>query len=400
VELEQYYKEHQDEYRVPESVTVRHILITTPTPDANGKVNQNAVEAARAKAEDILKQLKAGADFAELAKKYSQDPGSAQNGGLLPPITRGRTVPAFENAAFNTPVGQTTGIIRTNYGFHIIHVVAKQQARLKPLAEVKPDIEAILKKQQAGVEAQSLANTVQNLARTAGLEKAAAEKGLSVTTTDLISQSDPLPGLGTAPDFMNALFAAKKNDSPAVASTPQGYAVYQVTQIQPPQTPTFEQIKAKVAEQFKDQQAQMLLRQKTQELADRAHAEHDLAKAAKELDATIKTSDFVGRDSQLPELGAMSGPASVAFSLKTGEISGPIQSGPDGVVLKILQVQEPSPEEIKQNWETARESLLQQRRQEYETLYVQNLRDTLEKEGKIKINKQEMERLTTQSEGS
>jgi peptidyl-prolyl cis-trans isomerase D len=383
VALEQYYKEHQDDYRVPESATVRHILITTPAPDAQGKVDQQGVDAAQAKAEDILKQLKAGANFADLAKKYSQDPGSAEKGGLLPPITRGRTVAAFENAAFNTPVGQTTGIIRTNYGFHIIHVEAKQQARLRPLSEVKPEIEAMLKKQQAGTEAQRLANTVQSLARTSGMEKAAAEKGLSVTSTDLVSQDDQLPGVGAAPDFMTTLFGAKKDEPPAVASTPQGFAVYQVTQIQPPQTPSFEQIKAKVAEQFRDQQAQMLLRQKTQEVG-----------------ATIKTSDLVGHDSQLPELGAMSGPASVAFSLKAGEISGPIQSGPDGAVLKILEVQEPSPEEVKQGWETARESLLQQKRQEYEGLYVQNLRDTLEKQGKIKINKEEMKRLTAQSEGS
>ena len=108
-ELQQYYNQHQDEYRIPETVTVRHILIKTPTPDANGKVDQKAVDAARAKADDIAKQLKAGANFADLAKKYSEDPGSAKDGGLLPPITRGRTVPEFEQAAFSTAPGQTTG---------------------------------------------------------------------------------------------------------------------------------------------------------------------------------------------------------------------------------------------------------------------------------------------------
>ncbi len=84
-QLQQYYNQHQDEYRLPETVTVRHILIKTPTPDADGKVDQKGVEAARTKADDIEKQLKSGANFADLAKKYSEDPGSAQNGGLLPP---------------------------------------------------------------------------------------------------------------------------------------------------------------------------------------------------------------------------------------------------------------------------------------------------------------------------
>ncbi len=399
-ELQAYYKQHQDEYRIPETVTVRHILIKTPTPDANGKVDQKAVDAARAKAEDIEKQLKSGANFADLAKKYSEDPGSAKDGGLLPPLTRGRTVPEFEQAAFNTPVGQTTGVIRTSYGFHIIHVEAKQEPRLKPLDEVKAEIEPLLKKQKAAAQAQSEASAVQTLARTAGFDKAAADKNLSVTTTDLISQTDQLPGIGAAPDFMNALFSAKKNDPPAMAVTPQGYVIYQVTQIQPPQTPTFEQVKAKVEEQFQSQRAQALLAQKTQQLADRAHAEHDLAKAAKEVGATIKTSDLVDRNSQLPDLGPMSGPANVAFTMKVGEISGPIQSGPDGIVLKIVDLQEPTTAQIKQDWDKVKDALLEQKREEYESLYVENLRTRLEQEGKIKINKKEMERLTTQTEGS
>jgi peptidyl-prolyl cis-trans isomerase D len=399
-EVQQYYKQHEDDYRLPETVTVRHILIKTPTADSNGKVDQKAVDAAKAKAEDVDKQLKAGASFSDLAKKYSDDPGSAKDGGLLPPLTRGRTVPEFEQAAFNTPVGQTTGIIRTNYGFHIIHVEAKQEPRLKPLAEVKVEIEPVLKKQKAGAQAQNVASSVQTLARTAGMEKAAAEKNLTVTTTDLVTQTDQLPGIGAAPDFMGALFAAKKSDPPATATTPAGYVIYQVTEIQPPQTPSFEQVKDKLEEQFKSQRAQALLAQKTQQLSDRAHADHDLDKAAKEVGATVKTSELVDRNAQLPELGAMTGPAAVAFTMKAGEISGAIQGGPNGVVLEILEVQEPSPDQIKQGWDKAKDTLLEQKRQEYENLYVENLRSTLEKEGKIKINKKEMERLTTLSEGS
>ena len=399
-ELQKYYSQHQDDYRLPETVTVRHILIKTPTPDANGKVDQKAVDAARAKADDVAKQLQGGANFADLAKKYSEDPGSAKDGGLLPPITRGRTVPEFEQAAFNTPVGQTTGVIRTSYGFHIIRVEAKQQARLKPLEEVKMEIEPILKQQKAAAQSQSVANTIQTLARTEGMDKAAKDKNLTVATTGMITQTDQLPGIGSAPDFMNALFGAKKNDPPATASTPMGYAVYQVTEIQPPQTPTFDQIKAKVEEQFKDERAQGMLAQKTQELSDRAHSEHDLAKAAKEVGASVKTSDLVDKTSQVPDIGAMNGAVSVAFGLKSGDISGPIQAGANGVVLKVTEVHQPTPEQMKQDWEKAKEALVEHKREEYENLYVENLRNTLEKEGKIKINKKEMGRLATLSEGS
>ncbi len=400
-DLQAYYNQHQDEFRIPETVTVRHILIKTPTPGPDGKVDQKAVDAAKAKADDIDKQLKAGANFADLAKKYSEDPGSAAQGGLLPPITRGRTVPEFEQAAFNTPKGQMTGVIRTSYGFHIILVEDKQNARVKPLDEVKAQIEPAIKQQKAAAAAQTLANSVESVARSAGIDKAAAEKGLSVTTTDLIAQADALPGLGPAQELSNALFSAKKNDPPAMAQTPQGYAIYQVTEIQPPQTPTFDQIKAQVEDQFKAQRAQALLAQKTQELSDRAHAEHDLKKAAKELDATVKTSDLVNSTAQVPDVGAMTGAANVAFGMAAGEISSPIQgSQGTGVVLAIVEKQEPTPAEAKQNWDRAKEALLDQKRQVLEGLYVQNLRDKLEKDGKIKINKQEMERMSRLGEGS
>ncbi len=399
-DLQKYYNQHQDEFRLPETVTVRHILIKTPVPGADGKVDQKGVDAARAKAEDIEKQLKAGANFADLAKKYSEDPGSAQNGGLLPALRKGQTVPEFEQAAFNTPKGQTTGVIRTSYGFHIIRVEDKQAAHLKSLDEVKAQIEPILKKDKAAAEARKQADAVQTLARAIGMDKAASQKGLAITTTDLIAKGDTLPGVGSAPDFAGALFAANKNNPPETATIPQGYAVFQVTEVQPPQTPTFEQAKAQLEEQFKNQRAQSLLVQKTQQLSDRARAEHDLAKAAKEAGATVKTSDLVDASAQIPDIGQMSGPASVAFGMKQGEISGPVQGGSNGIVFSVLEKQEPSAAQVKQNWDTAKETLLQQKRQAMEALYVQNLRDQLEKQGKIKINKQEMERMTAQSEGT
>jgi peptidyl-prolyl cis-trans isomerase D len=265
---------------------------------------------------------------------------------------------------------------------------------------VKSQIEPLIKQQQVSSEAQSLANTVQTRARTVGFDKAAGEKGLTITTTDFIAQTDPLPGVGNAKDLVSALFEAKKNDPPGTAQTSQGYAIYQVTDIQPPQTPTFEQIKAQVEQQFKEQRAQALLAQKTQELSDRAHADHDLKKAAKELGATVKTSDLVDANAQVPEIGPMNGAAAVAFGMKPGEISGPLQGGPNGAVLTVLEIQKPSPEEVKQNWDKAKETLLEQKRTEFEGLYVQGLRDRLEKEGKIKINKTEMQRLSSLSEGT
>jgi peptidyl-prolyl cis-trans isomerase D len=181
---------------------------------------------------------------------------------------------------------------------------------------------------------------------------------------------------------------------------PAGYAVFQVTDIQPPQTPTFEQAKAQLEEQFKNQRAQSLLAQKTQQLSDRARSQHDLAKAAKEAGAALKTSDLVDASGQVPDIGQMSGPANQAFGMKPGDFSGPVQGGSNGIVFTVVDKQEPTPDQIKKGWDQARETLIQQKRQAMEALYVQNLRDQLEKQGKIKINKKEMERLASQTEGT
>ena len=394
-DLQRYYNDHMDEYRVPEQVQVRHILIKTPPPGPDGKVDPQAVAAAKQKAEDVLKQVHAGADFSKLAEKYSQDPASAKNGGSLGWIQRGQTVPEFEKVAFSLPKGSTSGIVQTSYGFHIIHVDDKQEAHLKPLSEVEAQIKPQIAQDKASETAQNLADRVESAARSEGMAKAAAQNNLQVTSTDFISRNDSLPGVGAAPEFTDAIFSANQNAAPDVTNLRQGYVVYQVTAVKPPQTPTFEQIKSRVESEFLNQQATAMLAQKLQELSDRARALHDLKKAAKEEGATLKTSEMVTRKDQVPDVGSMSGTASMAFSMKPGEISGPINNGSSGAVLSLLQVQPPSQADFQKQKDQTREQVLQQKRDQMLQLFIANLRDRMEKSGKIQINQQVLKQLTT-----
>jgi peptidyl-prolyl cis-trans isomerase D len=164
--------------------------------------------------------------------------------------------------------------------------------------------------------------------------------------------------------------------------------------IQPASTPTFEEIRSKVEDQFKSERSNQLLTQKTQELSDRAKSEHDLKRAAKELGAEVKTSDFVLPDGQVPDLGSMTGQAAVAFTMKPGEISGPITSGGNGVVLDVLEKQDPTDADFAAKRDQIRDSLLQAKQQELFGLFVSNIREQMEKSGKIKINEEEMKALT------
>ena len=400
-DLQTYYDQHREEYRVPEQVKVSHILIKTPLPAPGAKEDEKAVADARAKAEGVLKEVRAGGDFAKLAEKYSDDPGSAKTGGELGWIGRGRTVPEFEKAAFSLAKGQTSDLVKSSYGFHIIRVEDKQDAHLKTLAEVKSEIEEKVKLEKTAHATEAAANALLSQARTDGFDKAAAAKGQAAVTTEFFGRGDGLPGLGPNPQLMDAVFNEPDKAPPDVVQVPQGYVVFQLLAVKPPATPTFEEVRSKVEDAFKNERAGFLLQQKTQELSDRAKAGHDLKKAAKDLGATVKTSELVAPDGQVPDIGSMAS-ASAIFALKPGDISGPITAGGNGVVAQLLEKEAPTDQEFTEKKDGIRQSLLEAKQNDLFGLFVTNLRKDMENSHRLKVNQEEMKNLTHQGgqEGS
>ncbi|HEV8493870.1 MAG TPA: peptidyl-prolyl cis-trans isomerase, partial [Candidatus Angelobacter sp.] len=395
-EIQRAYSANQESYRVPARVKVRHILIETPKPGPDGKVDQKAVDDARAKAMDVLKQAKATSDWTELAKKYSGDPGSKDKGGELGWLGKGQTVAEFDKVAFAQNKGQISDPVQTSFGFHIIQTEDKEDAHLQPLPEVKPALEESLKQDKIKAELAKASADAEATAQKQGLDKAAAKYGAQVVESNPIGRTDALPGIGPQPPLMDAVFAASDKSGPQATQTPQATVVFEVTKIVPPRTPSFEEIKDRVASEFKSQRAAAVLSTKTREMADRAHAEHDLAKAAKEAGATFKTSELVSRTQPVPDIGSMSGPANVAFTMKQGEISGPLNLGASQAALQVVERQEPSlsgPEFAKER-DQLRERLSGQKRQQIINQFVTDLGARMEKEGKIKINKTEMDNLS------
>ncbi len=392
-DLRSYYDQHRAQYQVPEQVKVSHILIKTPLPGPDGKVDEKGVAEAQHRAEDLLKQLKSGAKLEDLAQKYSEDPGSAKLGGSLGWIGKGQTVPEFEKTAFALPKGQISDLVKSSYGFHIIRVDDKQDAHTKTLDDVKSEIEPILKHQKGQQIAQKQAEALLKQAREQGLDAAAAAQKIPVINSDFFARKDMLPGLGPSTQFMDAVFSETEKAPPDVAPASQGIVVFQLLAVKPAATPTFEEIRTKVEEEFKNERSSTLLTQKIQELSDRAKAEHDLKRAAKELGATVKTSDFVLPDGQVPDVGSMAGQASVAFNMKPGEISGPINSGTNAVVLAVLENQQPADADYAAKRDQIRDQLLQQKQQERFGLFVSSLVDEMTRSGKIKRNEEEIKLL-------
>jgi peptidyl-prolyl cis-trans isomerase D len=394
-ELQGYYRQHAAEFRVPESVKVRHILIKLPLPGPDGKVNPQQAEAARAKAQDVLSQLRKGGDFEGLAKKYSDDAATAKNGGSVGQLVQGSgSAPEIEKAAFGLAKGQSSDLIQTSYGFEIIRVDDKVSAHARSLDEVRSEIEPIVTAQKNQKLAEQLARTVETQAKANGLDKAAASNGLQVQETGFITRNDSLPGIGSSPQFAEAVFGMKANAAPASVLLPRGIAIAQVTEVKPPATPTFDQVKDRLATQLKQQKAQSMLAQKTQELSDKARTSHNLREAAKAVGATVKTSDLVAPDGQVPDLGQISSSAPQVFDMKPGDISPAISVGQKGVVIALLEKQQPTDAEYGAMKDQIKASLRDRKRAEAEEVFIASLRDRLEKEGRIIVDKKKVEALS------
>lgn len=149
-QVTEFYTKNPDRFKQGERVRASHILLRLPE-----QADEAAKVSVRAKAADVLKQVRAGKDFAALAKQYSEDPGSAQNGGDLNYFQKGQMVAPFDQAVFALKVGETSDLVETQFGFHIIKLADKQAERVVSLDEVKPQVEEFLKNEARQQQTQS-----------------------------------------------------------------------------------------------------------------------------------------------------------------------------------------------------------------------------------------------------
>jgi peptidyl-prolyl cis-trans isomerase D len=379
-EIQQYFNAHQSEYTVPEQARSRHILITV-APGADAKTDA----AAKAKAEALLKQIKAGANFADLAKKNSED-SSKDKGGELGFARRGMMVPEFDNAIFSQKIGDTQ-IVKSKFGYHIIQVEERQTAHSEPINEVLPTIQATLIRQKAAAAEENYARVLTSEAVKNGLEKTAAAHHLEVTTTPLAGAQGVISALPNSTDILGKAFQSKKGDPPQYATTGEGYAVFQVAEVAAAHAPTFADWKSHVADDYRSEQLPILLGQKTRELAEKAKNLNDLSKAAKAMGATLKTSDLVGPSGQVPDFGQVGQVAPQLFNLKPGELSGPISAGRTGVVAKLVDKQEPAADEIAKNFDQTKDQILNQRRAEAFNVFLSTIMEDYKKHNRIRMPK-------------
>src|SRR5450755_397803 len=386
------YNENKDSYRVPERVNVRHILLKTNEKDPKSDAT------VKAKAEDLVKQLRAGANFADLAKKYSEDPSSAQKGGEYDAVVRGQMVPEFEKAAFTLKVNEISEPVKTTYGYHVLQLLAHEQAQLKLFNDVKPQLAADFRKQRASDTMQQLADKVQ-----AALtkdpqhpEKVAADMGAQYVKAANVGPGDPLPEVGVNKEFEDSISSLKKGDVSQPVGFSNGAKVALAVCIgdNPAHPAGFDEVQAKVRDALINDKLNKLVDQKAVELVDKARANGgDLAAAAKSMELEAKTSDPVDRAGNIEGLGS-AGMFPDAFSKPVGFIIGPsgVAAGTK-IVCKVVERMTADLSGLASQRIAIRDQIKQQKGQARNALFEEGVRDALTKEGKIKVHQEVIDRL-------
>ena len=247
-EVKKYYEATRGQFGAEESRQVSHILIT-----ADSAAGAEAKQKAREKAEEIYRQLqKKPAGFAEVAKKVSQDPGSASQGGSLGSISRGtmKDTPEFEAAAFKLKPGEISPPVETRHGYHIIQVTAVQAARTKPFEDVRSQLEEDLKKQMAARRFSELADPFNNVVyeQAESLKPAADLVKAAPQTSGWVTRSHAAEPLLNNPKLLSAVFSSdaikNRRNTEAVEAAPGTLVAARVVEHKPAAMQPFEEVRA------------------------------------------------------------------------------------------------------------------------------------------------------------
>jgi len=392
-ELRTYYNANIDQYKVENRVHVEHILFKTV-----GKTDAEIAEIHQ-KAEDVLKQAKHGANFEDLAKKYSEDDATKPKGGDLDWIVEGQTVPEFQQAAFSLPKGAISDLVKTEYGFHIIKVIDHETARTKSLDEVRDTITPIILDAKVKAAADNLANQIASAIRQSNrqsLDDLAKKFNLDLGETQPGAVADPVGALGNAPDVHQALFQLTPGELSQPILVDNGYVVLTVKAVLPAHQGTLAEVHDTVVTDFQNEQAVVLARTKADDLSKLVQSGIPLDKAAKSLGLEVKTSESFSRTGSIPDVGTGKQVAD-AFTTPMGQVSKPVQSGSNWLLYSVVAHDSPNPDDLAKQAPDIQQTLLQTKQDAAFDAFRTALEDRLKAEGKLNVNPVILKQLTSNS---
>lgn len=393
-ELHDYYNQHITQYQVEDRVHVEHILLKTV-----GKTDAESAEIQK-KAEDVLQQAKKGANFEDLAKKYSEDTGTKDKGGDLGWIVDKQTVPEFQQAAFSLPKGAISDLVKTSYGFHIIKVLDKESAHTKTFEEVRNSIVPVLLEDKLNVLSTEISAKMASAIRQSNrqsLDDFAKKFDLRLGETPAASITQPVGDLGASPELHQVLFQLRVGELSSPLRIDRGYVVITPQNVQAAHAASLSEVYPAVLADYRKEKSVELARSKADDLAKRAQSGALLATAAKELGLETKTTDpFTRISANVGDLGP-SKPFAPAFAMNIGQTSPAVPLQDSWVIYRIASKSGITPADLIAQHDTLQQQIKQTKADEAFDAFRTALEDRLKKEGKLVINEAALKNFTKSS---
>lgn len=385
-EVLDFYNAHKSErFTEEKQVQARHILFSL----ADGISDERKADT-RSTAQGILERARQGEDFAALAEEYSQDTGTASDGGDLGFFGRGRMVRPFEEAAFGMEVGQVSDLVETTFGFHIIKVEAIQPGCIKPLEEVTDTVTEELQERKSRAVAEKRARgDRKNIADGTTLLQFAESVGLEAKETPLVNQNETIPGLGRRPKLVETALGQSPGQISDPVQVDNTWFLVSLAERVPSRIPEFTAVQEEAEEQYRSEQAERLAQEKADKLLTKLKETKDLASLAKaEALPVEETGAFARRGGYIPKIGVVPALKTEAFRL-TPEAPVAPQSytwGGNTFIAVLKEYIPADPEQLEEQRDDLRQSLLQRKK----TAAYQELTKYLKERAKIEYNQRNL----------
>ncbi len=345
------------------SVHARHILLGTPSDDPATKAKNRKL------ALELKRRIERGEDFAELAREYSKDPGSASLGGDLGWFGKGQMVKPFEDAAFRAPVGKVVGPVETRFGYHLIQVLEKSDKEVKIadfVRTIRPSVSTI----------NDIASKVEDLqyfaSEGADFKEEAQRLGLQVEEVTVQEGQEFIPGLGSSQKILDFLKRAKEGSISDVIELNDRFVVVQLQEITPEGYRPFEEVKAQIEPRVRLEKKKEIQTKRLQEAYEKAGFDS--------LAAYLGVPERIAREvnfnnTLIPGLGREPKFVGAVLGLKEGDETGVIAGDNAAFVARVTRVIEPDISKLSDaQKEALRQEILRRKQQQLFTQWLEALR--------------------------
>lgn len=346
-----------------EFVRAQHILLRYDADRDSAEVQQ--------KADELLERLQEGADFAELAREYSADPGSGQRGGDLGWFGRGRMVESFEQAAFGASVGEVVGPVESQFGIHIIKVNDRTNKEVK-FATIHEPIEVTAFTRN---EIFDLASDFAHIAEREGFHEEADYFDLDVRETGLFSKNGVIPGIGQNEQVMRFAFENRRGRISDVLEISNGYGVFKVKDVQREGIKPLEEVRSQIRADLVREKRWEKAHERAQDIYNKLEG-RSLAEILEiDPDINLQTASDIGINSNISGVGRDQKFIGAAFGLDEGSVSQPIEGSRHFYLIEVTRRTEFDEEMYADQRENLKEQLLHSKRQQFFAQWLEGLRE-------------------------